>query len=70
MTRYVVEILSRNGNWFQAKDECDGLNETIAIQTFCQINYTTLLDEPFSLWYNDPVMARVKLIDEAGWESL
>ena len=30
----------------------------------------TLLAEPFSLEYNDPVMARVKLVDAGGWQSL
>ena len=40
------------------------------MQTFCHINYTTLIDEPFSLQYNDPVTVRVKLIDEGDSEPL
>ena len=30
-SRYLVEILSRDGNWYIAEDECNGLDEVIAL---------------------------------------
>ena len=30
-SRYLVEILSRDGNWYVAEDECNGLDEVIAL---------------------------------------
>ena len=29
LSKYLVEILSRDGNWYVAEDECNGLNRAI-----------------------------------------
>ena len=29
LSKYLVEILSRDGNWYEAEDECNGLDRAI-----------------------------------------
>ena len=68
VSTYKIEILGRDGEWYKERDECNGENELIAKANSCEVSVQTLLDEPYSLLYNDPVLARVFMIDEDGWE--
>ena len=70
ISTYKIEILGSNGEWYKERNECNGENELIAKAKSCELNVQTLLDEPYSLLYNDPILARVSIIEEDGWEQL
>ena len=64
-TGYIVEIQSKNGEWYEVTDECnaDFVPSDVTLHA-CAVSASLLLESPFNLLYNDVVNSRVSSIDQ------
>jgi len=69
ITSYDILIKQNDGNWSNETVYCSGLSGPIILARACEIPLTTLRASPFSLLFNEIVVAKVSSTNAVGTSS-
>ena len=63
---YIVYVKNSDGDFLEESTYCNGANEPILSQLFCEIPMSVLQEAPYSLSFDDEVVAQVRAVNQYG----
>ena len=67
--KYLVEILTSDGEYIEETNECSQESTQIKTDKACSIQMETLTDVPYSLTQGEPIKARVSAMNSQGYST-
>lgn len=64
---YQILIRQSDDSYTELVAECDGSQDPVLTQLYCSVILSTLRDAPYSLQFDNLVVARIRAHNQFGW---